>query len=159
MKERKTRIVVLISALIIAACCIVIGYGVDAAPGSSSDPVVTKSYVDSVVAGLQTKLDALEMAQNTTGSAVTASSFTVVTVPAGSKLIGGEGAQFILRSGSATAIDNGADGVSDLTAGVDLKGGAAVAKNHLLLVPRNDGRGISCSSKCYVMVLGEYTLQ
>ena len=201
MKERKTRLVVLISALIIAACCFAISYGVDAAPGSASDPVVTKSYVDSVVAALQTKIEAIETSQNVTGSAVTASSFTVVTVPAGSKLIGGEGAQFILRSGTAVAIDNGVDGVSDLTAGADLKGGAgskligaegtqfilrsgsataidngangvsdltagkdlsggtAVEKNHLLLVPRADGRGISCSTKCYVMVLGEYTLQ
>ena len=41
MKERKTRIVVLISALIIAACCIVIGYGVDLAlhPGLTIEDV------------------------------------------------------------------------------------------------------------------------
>ncbi len=164
MKERKNYIAVIASAIVIALCCGLISFGADAAPGSAQDPVVTKSYVDSVVSALQTKVDALEKAQAEvpTGSAVEApraATFTVVEVAAGSRLIGGEGTQFILRSGSAAAIDNGANGVSDLTSGADLKGGAAVEKNHLLLVPRADGRGISCTTKCYVMVLGDYTLQ
>ena len=164
MKERKNFIAVIVSALVIALCCGLISYGADAAPGSAQDPVVTKSYVDGVIAALQTKVDALEQAQTSTATSAAveapkAATFTVVEVAAGSKLIGAEGTQFILRSGSATAIDNGANGVSDLTAGKDLSGGTAVEKNHLLLVPRADGRGISCTTKCYVMVLGDYTLQ
>lgn len=161
MNNKKSMIVVILSALLIASSCFMLSFGADAAPGSTGDPVVTKSYVDSVIAALQTKVDAIEKAQAATPSAVEAPSavFKVVQVEAGKTVIGGEGTELILRSGSATAVDNGANGVSDLTAGADLKGGTAVEKNHLLLVPRNDGRGIKCTTNCYVMVLGEYTLQ
>ena len=162
MTNRRTIIAVIVSALLIASSCFMLSFGADAAPGSAQDPVVTKSYVDSVTAALTSRVDALEKAAAavSTGSAVQApAGFTVVQVAAGKTIIGGEGTELILRSGSATAVDNGANGVSDLTAGADLKGGTAVEKNHLLLVPRNDGRGIKCTTNCYVMVLGEYTLQ
>ncbi|MHC1721624.1 MAG: hypothetical protein AB9836_00315 [Aminipila sp.] len=104
-------------------------------PGSESDPVVTKSYVDS------------------------RTSYSPISLTAGQKLIGGEGAEIILRSGEATAIDNGANGVSDLTIGTDLMTGSQVVTNHLLLVPRNDGRGIKAVTDIWVMVRGTYTVQ
>lgn len=104
-------------------------------PGSESDPVVTKSYVDS------------------------RTSYSPISVTVGQKLIGGEGTEIILRSGEATAIDNGANGVSDLTIGTDLMTGSQVGLNHLLLVPRNDGRGITAVTDIWVMVRGTYTIQ
>nr|WP_315023340.1 hypothetical protein [uncultured Aminipila sp.] len=104
-------------------------------PGSESDPVVTKSYVDS------------------------RTSYSPISLTAGQKLIGGEGSEIILRSGEATAIDNGANGVSDLTIGTDLMTGSQVVTNHLLLVPRNDGRGITAVTDIWVMVRGTYTVQ
>ena len=70
--------------------------------------------------------------------------------------------ELILRSGSAEVVspfDN--QGLSDLTDGVDLKGGAAVPKNHNLLIPRgDDGRGIRITSSngAYVMVGGAYII-
>src|SRR5665648_1214968 len=75
---KKITIIVLIGVLILG-----IG-GVSAAvntPGSETDPVVTKSYVDSKVSYLPVKLEA------------------------GQTLIGDEGTEIILRSGEATAID------------------------------------------------------
>ena len=119
-------------------------FAADKGPGSAADPVVTKSYVDDLFESLQ-------------GSASTG--FVVVEVAAGEQLLGGDGTELILRGGKATVIDNGVDGVSDLTAGKDLKGGAAVAFNHLLLVPREDGRGIACQALSWVMVKGTYTLR
>ncbi|WP_312653199.1 hypothetical protein [Aminipila sp.] len=104
-------------------------------PGSESDPVVTKTYVDS------------------------RTSYSPISLTAGQKLIGGEGSEIILRSGEATAIDNGANGVSDLTIGTDLMTGSQVVTNHLLLVPRNDGRGITAVTDIWVMVRGAYTVQ
>ena len=85
--------------------------------------------------------------------------FTVVEVPEGGKLIGEMGTEMILRAGTAVAIDNGADGITDLTSGLDLKSGESVVKNHMLIIPRADGRGISCSTHCYVMVKGGYAIQ
>ncbi len=114
-------------------------------PGSSGDPVVTKSYVDSKIAAIK----------NSSGSAA----FEAVFVEAGKKLIGGSGTELILRSGSASAIDNGADGLSDLTGAKDLRQGDLIEKNHLILVPRDDGRGILAKSDIWIMVKGSGSIK
>ena len=115
-------------------------------PGSESDPVVTKSYVDSQIAQIK-------------GSGTASNSYVVVTVSAGQKLLGKGGTEIILRSGEATAIDNGANGVSDMTAGKDLMTGQSVGQNHLLLVPKDDGRGIQAITDLVAMVRGSYSIQ
>ena len=48
--------------------------------------------------------------------------------------------------------------IADLTGGADLMTGASVELNHLLLVPRNDGRGITAVTDIWVMVRGEYNV-
>jgi hypothetical protein len=115
-------------------------------PGSEGDPVVTKSYVDSQIAQLKSG-----------GGA--SSTYTVVEVKAGQSVLGGGGTELILRSGEATAIDNGANGVSDITAGKDLMTGQSVGQNHLLLVPKDDGRGIHAVTDLFVMIRGSYSIQ
>ena len=81
--------------------------------------------------------------------------YTVVYGTKGQSVVGS--CEIILRSGTAEALCPGANGISDLTAGADLPGGTAVSANHLLLVPRNDGRGITVTSAdAYVMVRGTY---
>jgi len=119
-------------------------FGAESGAGTAADPVVTKSYVDELFASLS--------------DAPQSGSFQVVEVSAGVKLIGGAGTELILRGGKATAIDNGIDGISDLTAGKDLKTGNAVSFNHLLLVPKDDGRGLYCEARSWVMVKGTYTI-
>lgn len=104
-------------------------------PGSEGDPVVSKSYVDAKT------------------------SFSPIQLTQGQKLIGAEGTEMILRSGEASAIDNGVNGISDLTSGMDLMTGNQVVLNHLLLVPRSDGRGISALTDIWIMVRGSYTIQ
>ncbi|MDD2189404.1 MAG: hypothetical protein PHV71_00490 [Eubacteriales bacterium] len=115
-------------------------------PGSENDPLVTKSYVDSQIAKYG-------------GNGSAPNEYTVVEVKAGQSVLGGEGTEIILRSGEASAIDNGANGVSDLTAGQDLITGQNVSLNHLLLVPRDDGRGIYALTDIFVMIRGPYSLQ
>ncbi|MCF0151193.1 MAG: hypothetical protein HUJ80_07270 [Firmicutes bacterium] len=164
MKHRK--LIILASALVIALA-ITAGQtvlGADGAAGSAADPLVSKSYVDSlfsdVMDSVQQKLEEYRNGDFTPaeetpsqGSAV----FQVVEVPAGTRVIGEEGTEMIVRSGYAYAIDNGVDGISDLTAGADLKGDTQIQKNHLLLIPRSDGRGIRCDGLCYVMIKGSYS--
>jgi len=104
-------------------------------PGTEGDPIVSKSYVDAKT------------------------SFSPIQLTQGQKLIGAEGAEIILRSGEASAIDNGLNGISDLTFGTDLMTGNQVVLNHLLLVPRSDGRGISAITDIWIMVRGSYTIQ
>ncbi|WP_027398792.1 hypothetical protein [Anaerovorax odorimutans] len=141
----KKIILILITGILLLALTIVAG-AVSTTPGSEDDPVVTKSYVDSQIA---------ELKSNNT----TAETFKAIEVKAGQKLIGSEGTEIILRSGEAKAIDNGANGVSDISDGKDLMTGYWVYPNHLLLTPRDDGRGISATTDIWVMVRGSYTIQ
>ena len=143
MNKRKITIAIVFIALVAATAAV----GAESYdPGSENDPVVTKSYVDSQIAAIKS-------------SGGSSDTFEAVFVEAGKKLIGGAGAEMILRSGGALAIDNGTDGLSDVTGAKDLMGGFAVTKNHLLLIPRDDGRGISAATDIWVMVKGSYTIK
>ena len=160
MKSRKTWAILLAAALLLAASCIAAIFATDGTPGSASDPVVSKSYMDAQIAILQTQIDDLKASGGTGAPSQSAAPvFEVVKVDAGKKLIGGASTEIILRSGNATAIAGASGGVSDLTGGVDLSTGTDVSKNHLLVIPVDDGRGIRCTSTCYVMVKGDYTLK
>lgn len=144
MNKRKISIIVVALALIAATAVV----GAETyEPGSANDPVVTKSYVDAQIAALKSS-----------GTGASNVTFEAIFIEAGKKLLGGAGTEIILRTGEASAIDNGVNGISDLTGGKDLTVGCAIEKNHLLLVPRDDGRGISAVTDIWVMVKGSYTI-
>jgi len=103
-------------------------------PGSPGDPLVTLSWVTEHVA--------------------TRTALVVVDLPAGARLIGEAGTELVLRSGQATAIDSLLGGLANVTRGVDLRMGEAVPANHLLIVPRGDGRGLFAVTPLVVMVRG-----
>lgn len=87
------------------------------------------------------------------------SKFEVLGLEAGTKLICSESSEVILRAGSATAIANeGGNGITDVTSGADLIMGVDIPKNHLLIIPRTDGRGIQIVTDAWVMVKGDYTI-
>lgn len=145
------RKIVLTAAVLIAVVAgVLVVTAATTEPGSDSDPVVTKSYVDSAIA------DALADVGTGSGSS---SSYEVVRVDAGKDVIATGSTEMILRSGTAKAIDNGSDGVSDMTSGIDLKTNYTVHANHLLLIPRDDGRGIRTQTECYLMIRGPYEIQ
>ncbi|MBQ2147599.1 MAG: hypothetical protein II439_04855 [Firmicutes bacterium] len=172
MKTRRSWIILLTAALLLAASCFAAVFADDVVPGTAADPVVSKSYMDAQVAILQTQIKTLQeqidkLAAGQSGSETPSTpatpaevpKFVVVKVDAGKSLIGSASAEIILRSGTATAIAGASGGVSDLTGGTDLSTGTNVSKNHLLIIPADDGRGIRCTTTCYVMVKGDYTLQ
>ena len=161
--KKKHLLILTAAALLLAMSFMAVTYGIDAAPGTEGNPLVTKSYLDVVVnsvkdtvAKLEARIGALEKVDG--GQSIAPATWEVIEVKGGKSVLGGEGTEIVLRSGKAVAVDNGANGVSDLTAGADLMGGTAITSNHLLLVPRDDGRGIKCENTCWVMVLGEYTI-
>lgn len=143
------------SILSVLAAFIVIGLVAAAGaatytPGSEGDPVVTKSYVDGQIATIKEYID------GNAGSGSAA--YKPLQLALGKNLIGGEGTEIILRSGEATAIDNGVNGISDITAGKDLWTGNPVSPNHLLLIPRADGRGIKATTDIWVLIRGSYQM-
>ena len=120
-----------------------------AGPGTDSDPLISKSYIDSVV---------MPYIDNSI-AVVSQSVLEIVYLDAGQTLTCKGGTELILRSGSATAIVSDAGGLCDVTAGVDLAQGSAISANHMLLVPRSDGRGAYAKSDCIFMVRGAYSIK
>lgn len=162
-KDMKKMAMLAIAVVLCAAMTV----GVMAAtyePGSENDPVVTLSYVEGRLAGImadfQEKLQALETPASSGSATVSEGVYEVVFAEKGSQIYFADNTQVILRSGALNAIANASgDGLADLTAGKDLKTGNPVEKNHLLLVPRNDGRGVSVLEDAWIMINGRYTLQ
>jgi len=104
-------------------------------PGSNADPLVSKSYVDQFT------------------------QWRVQNVTRGQQLVADAGLEFVVRAGEATAVVSPQGGVSDLTGGVDRKQGEALPTNHLLIVPRGDGRGLIAGSDLVLLVRGTFTLK
>jgi hypothetical protein len=156
--------------------------GADA--GTIQDPLVTKSYVDEKIEEILNKQGNNTGNKHSDSSNVDYSKiysqvnkyiddkmkekndnnsiakFTVVELEAGQSLICKDSTEVILRAGTAKIIGNDAgDGISDITIGIDLAMDVVVPKNHLLIVPRDDGRGLYSETKSYVMVKGEYSVK
>lgn len=127
-------------------------------PGNVDDPIVTKSYVDQSVA----KLVKEELEKLGSGGSSSSAKLEVVTVPWGSKVIVEDGGELIVRSGKAIAYSTDANGLSDMTDGLDIAPGKPVAANHLILFPRG-GRGVEADPKqakgLIVLVRGAYQLK
>ena len=134
-------------------------------PGTADDPVVSQSYVDAKISDLNNQISALKQQlqsgnQTPTGTQPQSSKYEVVgPVAAGKKIIAGESTEIVLRGGKATAISAQAGGVADLIAGTDLTTGTNIPLNHLLLVPKDDGRGITITSEAWVLIRGSYTIK
>lgn len=129
-------------------------------PGSETDPLVSKSYVEKRIEQLMSYID---QKINGSNSSVVEGAWAVVEVPQGKSLICYGGTEIILRSGKATAISvikNGIEnGVTDITAGRDLKMNEEIIENHLLIIPRTDSRGAYSVTQTYWLVKGHYEIK
>jgi hypothetical protein len=79
----------------------------------------------------------------------------------GTKIIAEAGTEIILRgtNGATTAIASNLGGLSNVTNGSDIRNGENIPANHLLLIPRSDGRGINVSNYAIFIIRGNYTVQ
>ncbi|SHM58585.1 hypothetical protein SAMN05660826_01415 [Caldanaerovirga acetigignens] len=131
-----------------------VGYGIGMAnvgePGSQDDPLVTKSYVDKVVSELKSYLDESSSGNQSIGT------FEVVYLEKGDRLVAGKGAEIILRSGIAKVVDSENGGIADVTDGKDLRRNERAPQNHLLIVPRDDGRGLIAETNVVLTVRGSF---
>ena len=142
-----------------------------AGAGTADDPLVTLSYLnETYLDAVQQRIDAAITERNKTltayidsklgsGTTGTASSFTVVDIPAGKTLKGDIGCEVMLRVGSATCVAASSPGLVDETGGAVLENGKALTKNHLYMMTI-EGRGVKAgSSAVKVLVRGSYTIQ
>jgi len=151
--------------------------GFDTMPGSADDPLVTKSFVEQLIdARLKGKAPSSAPAAPAapanpvtpvtpvqTGGGASAAEINVAPLEPGQKIIGYAGTQFIVRSGKVKVVaGENRDGFPDLTGGFDVQGGQIVGPNHLLLIPKSDGRGLVVapdSKTAYVMIIGTFHVE
>ena len=152
------------SAAIITLSLITVGqmaYASTNDPGSESDPLVTLSYVELKMNQLKDYIDQKSFSSNPSQeiSSTESTTFQVVELKKGQSLIAGGGTELILRSGEATAIVSPSGGLSDVTGAKNLQRNEKIPANHLLIIPRNDGRGITAMSDSFLLVKGGYTIK
>lgn len=152
-------------------------------PGSQEDPLVTLSYVQKRIEQVKFYLDeklnpAIETSNNNATQIQTlveenkqlkekianlqssgSASLDVVELKDGQTLICNAGTEIILRGGNATAIASDLGGLSDTTAGEDIQMNQKIPNNHLLIVPRSDGRGVLVPKYAIFMVRGSYEVR
>lgn len=174
MKNRKKVITIVIS---VAAVLILAGItAIAAGLGSSSDPLVTLSYINSTVkpdiekyadnkvADLNDKLtaafdekldefsDDLDMKLDDAMGAGEGEVFVEVALSKGEIVALNIGAELMLREGSAEA--NGA--LTDVTSGTSTDGDLAI--NHMYVAARN-GEITATSDRTKLLIKGDYTIQ
>lgn len=86
--------------------------------------------------------------------------FQVIQIPTNHLFIGGDSAEFVLRSGSAVVHrpPEAGGGLLNVTTGADLAHGVAVPLHNLLIFPVGDGRAIRTTGGTFAMVKGNYTI-
>ena len=186
MKKLKTAVVA--AALVAVGALTVFASGDGVAYDSSSDPLVSLSYINNVVkadydkkisdltasleslaaanmqlssenAALKSQLESLSAAVAALQSNNPSTEYEIITLTVGQKIVAGGSLELILRSGSATAYSPNINGINDLTDGVEILSGGAIPLYHSLVIPRGDGRGIAITSAdAYVMVRGDYSI-
>lgn len=126
-------------------------------PGSDTDPLVTQSYVIKAVDQIKIYID--DKISNTPGGTSTSNELVIVNVKKGEYLIGKAGTELILRGGKAKVVGAALGGLSDVTKGDELNHDQALSHNHLLIIPRNDERGIYATEDAIFMVKGAYEVK
>ena len=124
-------------------------------PGSDKDPIITKSYLDVQLSKLKEYVDSKG---SNTPQPQRGDIYEVVNLKKGQNIIFEGSSEVILRGGKASVIDSESGGLADLTTGTDLKMDYDVPSNHLLLIPKSDGRGMNSQSNCTLLVKGKYII-
>ena len=119
---------------------------------NNGDPLVSLSYLNKRLEQIESRL------QGDSPTGGSASALEVVNLESGDELIVAQGTEMIPRTGSLTVIAGASGGLSDITEGANLDQGNKATKDHLLIAPRSDGRGLKANTKAIVLVRGSYSV-
>ena len=185
MKKRNNAFARLVGLLLVSATVLTLTVAATGGAGTSSDPLVTLSYlnekflpqvlsdVDKKTASREKDLSSklTEQVKNETkafeqkygtstgSSGSTASSFTVVTLSKGQTLSMGIGCEAMLRTGSGVCVASSDPGLVDETGGVAIAGGETLIKNHLYMATL-EGHGVQAgANSTKLLVRGSYSVQ
>lgn len=158
----KKRHYILVMAFILSFVLVHIVQAVRAAETSQDITVASQDYVDAKIGELNAKIVQLTQQLQDQSKYNT---FTVIKITKGQTLIAGASAEIIVRSGTASAIsgsqgDSLADMTTDNSEKTNLANGQTVPINHLILISRDDGRGVKAvSGEVYLLVKGTFTIK
>ncbi len=128
------------------------------AAGTQDDPLVSKSYVDDKINQVLEIVNGGSVSTDGT-IAPAGGSYQPVYASVGQVVLGGEGTEMILRSGKANIYIEGVDGLVDATTGKNLTTGDVATSNHIMIVPRDDGRGVKVTEAAWFLIKGDYTIK
>lgn len=148
MKVKKSLVALGAAALLLGSTAVF------SEPGSQTDPLVTLSYVNNRIDQIKTYID-----DKLSSGGNNSFEMQIVELKKGQFLIANAGTEIILRGGKGSAVVSELGGLQDITEGVDLKQGENIPLYHLLLIPRDDGRGVYCTTDAIFMVRGSYKIQ
>ncbi len=155
----------------------VIAYAADKAYDSATDPLIAQSYLDArleeqkseyqaIIDALNKRIDTLEAGLSGDGTVILPSSgakFYTAKLKKGDIIYPASGQlEIIVRSGGAvTVVPEGSGTIANITNGAELTNGKTLVRNHLILIPAADGRGIKIvsSSGAEILIRGEYTVE
>ncbi|MCL1828209.1 MAG: hypothetical protein FWG32_01805 [Oscillospiraceae bacterium] len=126
--------------------------------GTSSDPLITLSYLDEVLTpklmnDFKTELDKTKEDLGGSGE-----SFKVITLSNGQTLKASVGCEMLLRVGTAKVAASDSPGLVDVTDGGTINNGSALTANHLYMVSI-EGNGVTATAATVrLMVRGSYTI-
>jgi hypothetical protein len=122
--------------LLVCVCSMISGGGRSASgqavkPGTTGDPLVTKSYLDLMCR------------------------FRALVVPSGQTVRLSGGALVVVRSGTALLKAGPKKAIVDLTAGTEIKAGATLPHFHLLLIPDGGPFELHAKDLTLLMAVGQ----
>ena len=188
MKKQKHALTRLVTLLLASLTILTITVAATGTAGTSSDPLVTLSYLnekflpellaqaeEKIAAHKETASQELSAQVNADiarleekygtpvedegASADTVDSFVVVTMTNGQVLYGDIGCEVMLRVGSATVVSPSSPGLIDTTSATTLDHGKALTKNHLYMLTISD-RGVKATAATTkLLVRGTYEVK
>ncbi len=138
---------------------------------TKNDPLVSLSYVEKLRTELKAEIKAEmedsiadmvkeEIAKQSQGGGNAEYVFKTITLKVGEKLIAKSSCEIMVRAGACKAITPSvSQSLIDKTTDTSLSNGMDIVKNHLISVPKADGRGIiSVWNGTEIMIRGDYEI-
>lgn len=123
-----------------------------------TDEVTSQALLIEQIRLLSERIIALEKSTKINSDGVP--KFITINPSKGKTVFGKESTEMILRTGKAKIVSTTSIGIPDITKGIDLKSGESVPINNMLIVPKDDGRGIKIlTSDAWVMIRGGYEVK
>lgn len=152
--------------MIITLVCVVLGIAALSAAvyaavsyGSKDDPLISKSYLDSVVKPqLEADFEAELEAAIADMEAESSGDFVVITLKNGQSVTCDVGCEVMLRIGSASAVGPDYPVLVDTTSGESAASGTAMKTNHLYMVTIRGNGFKATADNTKLLIKGDYTI-